>query len=163
MKRTFLLTAIAATLLAGSGSLVLAQEAGKTTVPEAMPSAQAMPGHPQGHLMGMTGMHHGEHARGEGMHHGMHGRHHGGPAAAVIQDLHQIARLYIMEGKARELPGFYKGVLARTRDPMVRNDIYRSLARAQMMPRDPEAAIATLRTRLDENLARLDAESPAKR
>ncbi|MDA3914672.1 hypothetical protein [Oleiagrimonas sp.] len=155
MKRKFLLTAIAATLIAGSGSFVFAQDASKPAPPSPSAAQQGMHGHPDWNKMhGMHGMDHGR---------GMHGHRHGGSAAAVIADLHQISRLYVMQGKARELPGFYKGVLARTQDPMVRNYIYHSLARAQMMPKNPDAAIATLRTSLDENLTRLNAEKPHKR
>ena len=155
MKRKLLLTAIAATLLAGAGGLVLAQDAAS---PSAAPAARGMQGGHDWHSM--HGMMHGH---GKGMRHGMHGHRHGGPAAAVIGDLRQISRLYVMEGKAGDLPAFYNGVLAKTQNPMVRNYVYHNLARVQMRPADTQAAIATLRKNLDENLTRLNAEKPHKR
>lgn len=154
MQRKLLLSALAATLIA-AGGLALAQNAPAPTAPA--PSAQStpMPMRGAGRMQPMgarNGMHGGMHG---GMHHRM-GRHHG-PAAAVIGNLHQIARLYIMDGKIRQLEGLYKDVLGKTQNPMVRNYVYRALARLQARPRDTGAAVATLRESLDENLKLLNA------
>ncbi len=154
MQRKLLLSALAATLIAGGG-LALAQNAPSTPAP--MPSTQSapMPMRGAGRMQRMDarqGMRSGMHG---GKYHGM-GRHHG-PAGAVIGDLRQISRLYIMDGKIRPLEGLYKEVLGKTQNPMVRNYVYRELARLQARPRDTGAAIATLRKSLDENLKRLNA------
>ena len=143
MSRTFLLSTLAATLIA-AGGLALAQTPAPTPAPS---RAQAAP---------MAGHHAMQGAWGQrGMHRRM-GRH-GGPAGAVIGDLRQLSRLYIMQGRPDQLEGLYKDVLARTQNPMVRNVAYRALARLQARPRDTGAAIATLRKSLDENLDRLNA------
>lgn len=154
MQRKLLLSALAATLIA-AGGLALAQNAPSTPAPA--PSAQSAPMPMRGAgRMQMMGARHGMYG---GMHGGMYhrmGRHHG-PVAAVIDDLRQIARLYIMDGKVRQLEGLYKDVLGKTQNPMVRNYVYRALARLQARPRDTGAAVATLRKSLDENLTRLNA------
>ncbi|MCE5234321.1 MAG: hypothetical protein ABFC67_08385 [Mizugakiibacter sp.] len=87
---------------------------------------------------------------------GMRMRGEAAPARAAIGDLRRIERLYLIEGRARELPALYKDVLAKTRNPTVRNYVYDRLARAQLKPANADQAIATLRQSLDENLARLD-------
>lgn len=58
-----------------------------------------------------------------------------------------------MSGRSKELPALYNDVLAKSQNPMVRDYVYRHLARAQMQPQNPDAAIATMRKSLDENLA----------
>jgi len=144
MQRKLLLSLLAASLIAATGGLALAQDAAP-----AAPGgqSQAMPMARQNAMHG--GWDHGN------MHRRM-GRH-GGPVGAVIGDLRQISRLYMMQGKPEQLEGLYKDVLAKTQNPMVRNYAYDALARLQARPRNTSAAIATLRKSLDENLDRLNA------
>lgn len=47
-------------------------------------------------------------------------------------------------------------VLAKTRNPMLRNYVYNQLARTELQPADPDKAIATLRTSLNENITRIN-------
>ena len=75
---------------------------------------------------------------------------HGSP---VIADLHALEKLYLISGRAKELPALYNEVLAKSQDPQVRTYVYHHLARAQAMPANPDQAIATLRKSLEENLA----------
>lgn len=149
MQRKLLLSVLAASLIA-AGGVALAQDAAPVA---AGGQARAMP----------MARHHA--MRGGREHGGMHRRmgRHGGPVGAVIGDLRQLSRLYLMQGKPGQLEGLYKDVLAKTRNPMVRNFAYDALARLQARPRDTGAAIATLRKSLDENLDRLDAMPAGKR
>ncbi|HEX7111110.1 MAG TPA: hypothetical protein VF216_01605 [Mizugakiibacter sp.] len=82
------------------------------------------------------------------------------PARAAIGDLHRIERLYLIDGRAKDLPALYKDVLAKTQNPVVRNYAYRHLAHAQLKPANVDQAIATLKQSLDEDLARLN-KTPA--
>lgn len=153
MQRKLLLSTLAAVLIAGGG-MALAQTAPSTPAPA--PQATPMPMHGTGAMRQHPGMRGGMHG---GMHGGMRhrmGRHHG-PAGAVIGDLRQMSRLYIMDGKIRQLEQLYKDVLGKTQNPMVRTYVSRKLARLQARPRDTGAALATLRRSLDENLKRLNA------
>lgn len=99
-------------------------------------------------------------ADGFGGHHGagmrMHLRGAALPARAAVGDLRRIERLYLIDGRAKDLPTLYKDVLAKTQNPIVRNYAYRHLARAQMKPANVDQAIATLKQSLDENLTRLN-------
>ena len=90
------------------------------------------------------------------------GMHPGGPPEvhAAIDTIDEIEGLYIDTGKASELPAFYRSVLAKTHDPMVRNVVQHRLADAQLKPAHADEAIQTLRGALDETLARLDAMAP---
>lgn len=102
-------------------------------------------------------------ADGFGGHHGagmMHMRGAALPARAAIGDLRRIERLYLIDGRAKDLPALYKDVLAKTQNPMVRNYAFRHLAHAQLKPANVDQAIATLRQSLDEDLARLN-KAPA--
>lgn len=82
---------------------------------------------------------------------------HASPAVrATIFDLRAIERLYRASGKTNALPGLYRDVLAKTHNPGVRNYVYLRLAHAQSAPSNADAAIATLRQSLDENLARAE-------
>ncbi|MEO8801870.1 MAG: hypothetical protein ABI304_03355 [Rudaea sp.] len=88
-------------------------------------------------------------------------RHHrganGSPAVrATIFDLRAMDRLYRASGKTSALPALYRDVLAKTHNPKLRNYLYMRLARLQSAPTNPDAAIATLRQSLDENLARAE-------
>lgn len=78
---------------------------------------------------------------------------HAAPAVrASVMDLRAIERLYRAGGQSKELPGFYRDVLAKTQNPILRNYVYLRLARLQSAPTNTDAAIATLRQSLDENL-----------
>ncbi len=91
-----------------------------------------------------------------------HGGHHHGKghieARAAIHDLREIKHLYLEAGRANQLPALYQDVLSKTQDPFVRNYTYQQLARVELRPADPDKAIATLRTSLNENLTRLNAQ-----
>jgi hypothetical protein len=91
-----------------------------------------------------------------------HGGHHHGKghleARAAIHDLREIKHLYLEAGRANQLPALYQDVLTKTQDPFVRNYTYQQLARAELRPADPDKAIATLRTSLNENLTRLNTQ-----
>jgi hypothetical protein len=142
MQRKTLLASALAMLIAGSTSLVVAQD-----VAPGAPPASAQKTRPAAPSMGDNG------PRGPRSGPDFGGPGFGGPGAAVIADLHALERLYMMTGRAKELPGLYNEVLAKSQDPAVRTYVYHHLARAQMAPSNPEQAIATLRKSLDENLA----------
>ncbi|NID17064.1 hypothetical protein [Luteibacter yeojuensis] len=146
-RKTFLASAVSL-LLAGSAAFAFAQDA-SPKAPSA-PSAQA--GQADGH-QGMK-WDRGDRDHGRGQHGGW-GRqgHRGMRNAGVIGDLRALERVYVMSGRAKELPALYNDVLARSQNPMVRDYAYRHLARAQMRPQNVDAAIATLRKSLDESLA----------
>lgn len=94
-----------------------------------------------------------------------HGHHHGMghlETRAAIHDLREIKHLYLETGHANQLPALYQDVLSKTQDPSVRNYAYQQLARAELRPADPDKAIATLRTSLNENLTRLNARPAAQ-
>ncbi|MGA9335490.1 MAG: hypothetical protein WBV39_14520, partial [Rudaea sp.] len=84
-------------------------------------------------------------------------RHRGANASpavrATIFDLRAMDRLYRASGKSGALAGLYRDVLAKTHNARLRNYAYMRLARLQSAPSNPDAAIATLRHSLDENLA----------
>jgi hypothetical protein len=82
---------------------------------------------------------------------------------AAIETIDEIEGLYIDTGRASELPAFYRSVLSKTHDPMLRNLVLHRLADAQLKPAHADEAIATLHDALDETLARLDAMAPAAR
>ncbi|RKE38047.1 hypothetical protein B0G76_4340 [Paraburkholderia sp. BL23I1N1] len=75
-----------------------------------------------------------------------------GPGFAVVNDLEQLRRLYAMSGREGEIVAVYHEVLNKTQDPMLRHYVYDSLAREQLKPANTDAAIATLRTSLSEDL-----------
>lgn len=88
---------------------------------------------------------------------------HAPPAVrASVMNMIALERLYREGGKSREVPGFYRDVLAKTQNPMLRNFAYRRLARLEAAPTNTDAAIATLRQSLDENL-KLAARNPEPR
>ncbi|MGA9852478.1 MAG: hypothetical protein WBR15_06045 [Gammaproteobacteria bacterium] len=96
--------------------------------------------------------------RGAFMHrfHGGWGGHRNGPTAAAIADLNGIQRLYMMEGRRKDVADLYKYVLSKTQNPELRNYAYGHLARAEIQVTNADQAIATLRQSLDENLTRLN-------
>lgn len=141
MQRKTLLASTLALLLAGSASLAMAQNDGPMPPP---PSAGA----PHGPGMKGPGGDHGDHHGPGGP-----GDMHGPEDMGVISDLHDLEHLYIMSGRAKELPALYNEVLSKSQDPRVRDFAYHQLARAQAQPTNVDASIATLRKSLDENLA----------
>jgi hypothetical protein len=150
MYRKTLLATAAAVLFAGSSMFAVAQDA---------PQAPQKPATSQQHAWkdGARG-HDGQ----EG--HGRFGKGHDGRGmhrSPVIGDLRSLEKLYMIEGKTKELPALYNDVLAKTKNPMVRDYVYHRLARIQAMPTNVDQSIATMRKSLDENLAR-DAEMRAK-
>jgi hypothetical protein len=147
MQRKTLLASAASLLLAGSAAFAFAQDASPKTPPA--PAAQSSQARDH---QGMK-WNHGDRDQGRGEHGGWgHGR--GGMRnAGVIGDLRALERLYVMNGRAKELPALYNEVLAKSQNPMVRDYAYRHLARAQMQPQNVDAAIATMRKSLDESLA----------
>jgi hypothetical protein len=76
-----------------------------------------------------------------------------GSDSPVIADLRALERLYLLQGRGKDLPALYNSVLAKSQDPRVRNYVYHHLARAQLAPANIDQAIATLRKSLDEDLA----------
>ncbi|MDN5923659.1 MAG: hypothetical protein L0H70_01515 [Xanthomonadales bacterium] len=147
MKRPNLYATIASLLLTGSAAAVLAQ-----------PAATPPPTHTGTANMGqMYGpqRHYGDfqpnaHSHARSQHAAF------GPAAAVISDLHQLQRLYIIQGKSAEMIALYKHVLSRSKNQRVRNYVYTQLAKVQSQPANVSSAIVTLRQSLDENLTVLD-------
>jgi hypothetical protein len=77
------------------------------------------------------------------------------PAVAVIVNLRAIERVYRSEGRAKELPAFYRAQLERTQDPLVRNFVNYRLARLELRADDAKAALEALTRNLDENYRRL--------
>ncbi|PWK84752.1 hypothetical protein [Fulvimonas soli] len=147
MRHKTLMASALALLLAGAGSFALAQQA---TPPSPPPAAAAPGAKPMPHRGG-----HGDGA-GNGFRHGfgmMRGHGFGGPGSGTIADLRALERLYLVSGRTKELPALYNEVLSRSQDPKVREYAYHHLARAQAQPANVDAAIATLRKSLDENLA----------
>ena len=137
------------TFLASAVSLILAGSAAFAFAQDASPKAPAAPAAQSTQARDHQGM---KWNRGEHGGWGHHGR--GGMRnAGVIGDIRALERVYVMNGRAKELPALYNEVLAKSQNPMVRDYAYRHLARAQMQPQNVDAAIATLRKSLDESLA----------
>ena len=80
---------------------------------------------------------------------------------AAMRDLRALQHLYLMQGRRGDAEALYRQVLARTSDPVLRNFAYARLARLQALPSNPDAAIATLRAALDENLKNIPAPATA--
>lgn len=150
MQRKTLLASAASLILAGSAAFAFAQDAApKTSAAPAARSSQPA-GQQQGQKWGQDGDR--DHGRGEHGGWGRHGR--GGmQRSAVIGDIRALERLYVVTGRSKELPALYNDVLAKSQNPMVRDYVYRHLARSQMQPQNADAAIATMRKSLDESLA----------
>jgi hypothetical protein len=77
------------------------------------------------------------------------------PSVAVVVNLRAIERVYWREQREAELPAFYRDVLDRTADPLVRNFVNYRLARLEMRDHDAKGALEALMRNLDENLNRL--------
>jgi hypothetical protein len=73
---------------------------------------------------------------------------------ASVRDLRAIDRLYYVSGRGKDLPALYQDMLAKTQNPQLRNYLSMRLARLQSAPANTDAAMATLRRSLDENIAR---------
>jgi hypothetical protein len=142
MQRKTLLASTLALLIAGSATFAIAQD---TNAPPPA-GTSAGPGAPHG----MKGPH-GHHGHGDRGMRGGPGKF--GPGMGVISDLHDLERLYLVSGRGKELPSLYNQVLSKSQNPRVREYAYHQLARAQAQPTNVDAAIATLRKSLDENLA----------
>ncbi len=143
MKRTLAIPALGGLALALG--LVVASAAEPPAPGMASPPAAQTWMHGPGH----DGMHPGMHP---GMRRGMHGPMKMGPRGAAIRDMLALEHLYRAQGHTEAVVGLYRGVLARSQDPLLRNFAYARLARAELAPRDADAAIQTLRQALDENL-----------
>ena len=155
MQRKTLLASAASLLLAGSAAFAYAQDATPPAPPAPTArSAQPTPPGP-GPQQGPKWGHGGDHDRGDrDGDRGGWGHHGRGPEDdGVIGDLRSLERIYVMAGRSKDLPALYNEVLAKSQNPRVRNYVYEHLARAQLQPSNPDAAIATLRKSLDENLA----------
>ncbi len=74
---------------------------------------------------------------------------------AVLKDLRRIDALYRREGLTGELPALYTDVLARTQNVAVTTVANARLQQLQTPKQDSAVTIATLRERLDGNLASL--------
>ncbi|KJV29673.1 hypothetical protein [Luteibacter yeojuensis] len=148
MQRKTLLASAASLLLAGSAAFAFAQDAAPKA--PAAPAANTTQPAPQQRDGGPKWGHDHGGPRGD---HGQWGHGRGHEMSGVIGDLRGLERLYIMSGRQKELPALYNSVLAKSQNPMVRDYAYRHLARAQMAPANVDAAIATMKKSLDENLA----------
>lgn len=147
MQRKTLIASAASLLIAGSTAFAFAQDA-----TPAAPAARA--GQPAPPAPGAKWGQHGP-GRGGDEHGGWAHRGHGGGRedGGVIGDIRGLERLYIMNGRQKELPALYNEVLAKSQNPRVRDYAYRHLARAQLQPQNVDAAISTMRKSLDESLA----------
>ena len=151
MQRKTLLATGLAVLIAGAASLAVAQTA--PPAPKPAPAAKAPSPGDDGMLDFVDG--------GHGMHHpGFDGPGMGGPGmgmdgrgSPVVNDLRALEHIYLATGRSKELTALYNDVLSKSQDPRVRTYVYHQLAHVQMMPANPDQAIATLRKSLDENLA----------
>jgi len=77
------------------------------------------------------------------------------PSASVMRDLVSLERMYRRNGKAEEVPGLYRDILARTNDPAVRHMAGGRLARLEWEAGNKDAAIEQMRKNLDADLKRL--------
>jgi hypothetical protein len=77
------------------------------------------------------------------------------PVFQTIRNLRELERLYLVDGRAQDIPALYREVLAKTQNPAVRQFAYNRIARNELKPGDVDQAIATLRQGLDESLQRL--------
>ncbi|WP_321814165.1 MULTISPECIES: hypothetical protein [unclassified Paraburkholderia] len=77
-----------------------------------------------------------------------------GPDFDVINDLEQLRRLYSLSGRPGDIVAVYHEVLDKSHNPAVRRFAYDALAREQLKPADPAAAIATIHASLEEDLDR---------
>lgn len=77
------------------------------------------------------------------------------PGLAVVINLGAIERVYRQQGREQELGAFYRDVINRSKDPLVRNFVNYRLARIELRAKDGKAALDALTRNLEENLRRL--------
>ena len=77
------------------------------------------------------------------------------PVFQTLRNLRELERLYLIDGRAQEIPAMYRDVLTRTENPAVRQFAYHRIARYDLKPADVTTSIATLRQSLEESLQRL--------
>lgn len=77
------------------------------------------------------------------------------PVFQTMRNLRQLERLYLIDGRAQDIPALYRDVLAKTGNPAVRQFAYSRIARNELKPGDVDQAITTLHRSLDESLQRL--------
>jgi hypothetical protein len=77
------------------------------------------------------------------------------PVFQTVRNLHELERLYLIDGRAQEIIPMYRDLLQRTENPAVRQFAYQRIARYELKPGDVGKSITTLRQSLDENLKRL--------
>ena len=144
MNARLVIPFVAGAVLAGG----LAVAATVTAVPAGEPDAAELCG-PRCQAMLV-------HGRGPGMRRAMLARAiQDNPSVAVVVNLRAIERVYRREQREAELPAFYRDVLSRTADPLVRNFVNYRLARLEMREHDAQGALEALMRNLDENLKRL--------
>lgn len=85
-----------------------------------------------------------------------------GPDFDVVNDLEQLRRLYSLSGRPGDIVEVYHEVLEKSHNPAVRRFAYDALAREQLKPADPAAAIATLHASLEEDLERANKKPRAE-
>ncbi|UXI67556.1 hypothetical protein [Tahibacter amnicola] len=83
------------------------------------------------------------------------GRHLAEPVRAVVRDLRTLEHLYLLDGRAKEIPDLYRDLLKRTEHPMLRQFAYRRLTRLELRPTNTDGAIALARQSLEEDLKRI--------
>jgi len=67
----------------------------------------------------------------------------------------QLERLYILDGRAKDVPALYQDLLTRTQNAQLRSFAYARIAKQQARPANPTQVIATVKQALDENLSRV--------
>ena len=77
------------------------------------------------------------------------------PVFAVKRDMIHLERLYILDGRAKDVPALYQDLLSRTQNAQLRSFAYARIARQQARPANPSQVIATLKQALDANLSRV--------
>lgn len=77
------------------------------------------------------------------------------PVHAVMRDMMHLERLYILDGRAKDVAGLYQDLLNRTQNAQLRSFAYKRIARQQARPANPSQVIATVKQSLDENLTRV--------
>ena len=77
------------------------------------------------------------------------------PVFAVKRNLIQLERLYILDGRAKDVPALYQDLLTRTQNAQLRSFAYARIAKQQARPANPTQVIATVKQALDENLSRV--------
>lgn len=137
-------------ILALAGSTVLAVAAvavHQSSAQAATPSATASAATADGGARGPRGWLRGRGERLEALR--------SSPVFQTVRNLRELERLYLIDGRAQEIPALYRDVLQKTENPMVRQFAYQRIALNELRPDDVDKSIATLRQSLDESLKRL--------